>query len=439
MTAEIAIMNKEAVALAADSAVTLGGEKGEKIFTSANKIFALSEHHPVGIMVYGSALLMGVPWESVIKIYRAKLGAKTFSTVEKYARDFIRFLDGKNPLVPAKEQSLYVHRAIHGYYSAIRDDIVARVEAEPAAGAVSEDKLREICDAAIAQHHALWKKADVLACMSVAFRRKLREKYQRKIREWKKEIFEALPISRTASRHLTEIGLDLFTKRPHEISLSVASGVVVAGFGTDEFFPSLEHVVVEGKVLGKLKYEWESSTKIDFDNRGGLRPFAQSDMVVTFMEGVDPNYQRAIEHDLADLLHQHVASLLDKIPKLSKNMRKVLQDEFRSVNQCMVGEYRKGLRDYRWEKFVEPLIGVVSVLPKDELAEMAESLVRLIAFKKRVTMESETVAEPIDVAVISKGDGFVWVRRKHYFDPALNPRFLAKHYKGEAYGRPKDK
>ena len=70
MTAEIAIMNKEAIALAADSAVTMDQERGQKIFTSANKLFALSKYYPVGIMVYGSASFMGVPWESIIKVYR---------------------------------------------------------------------------------------------------------------------------------------------------------------------------------------------------------------------------------------------------------------------------------------------------------------------------------------------------------------------------------
>ena len=51
MTAEIAILNREAVALAADSAVTMIGSSGEKIFTSANKLFTLSKYHPVGIIV----------------------------------------------------------------------------------------------------------------------------------------------------------------------------------------------------------------------------------------------------------------------------------------------------------------------------------------------------------------------------------------------------
>lgn len=82
MTAEIAIMNKTAIALAADSAVTIEQEKGHKIFNTVNKLFALSKYQPVGIMVYGSANFMDVPWESIIKIYRAKLGKQEFLTLK---------------------------------------------------------------------------------------------------------------------------------------------------------------------------------------------------------------------------------------------------------------------------------------------------------------------------------------------------------------------
>jgi hypothetical protein len=73
MTAEIAILNKNGVALAADSAVTLRNPDNQKVYNTANKLFMLSKYHPVGIMVYGSAELMGVPWETVIKIFRAEL------------------------------------------------------------------------------------------------------------------------------------------------------------------------------------------------------------------------------------------------------------------------------------------------------------------------------------------------------------------------------
>ncbi len=73
MTAEIAILNREAVAIAADSAATFSDGASQKIFSSANKIFALSKHHPIGIMIYGNALFMGVPWETIIKVYEKTL------------------------------------------------------------------------------------------------------------------------------------------------------------------------------------------------------------------------------------------------------------------------------------------------------------------------------------------------------------------------------
>lgn len=44
---------------------------------------------------------------------------------------------------------------------------------------------------------------------------------------------------------------------------------------------------------------------------------------------------------------------------------------------------------------------------------MANALVSLTAFSGRVTADQEeTVAEPVDVAVHSKGDGFTWVKHK---------------------------
>jgi hypothetical protein len=119
MTAEIAIMNKEAIALAADSAVTMSEERGQKIFTSANKLFALSKYYPVGIMFYGRASLMGVPWETIVKIYRNKLGERKSDTLKDYAHSFIAFLDNGNPLFPENQQKKYIYRNTVIYFAII--------------------------------------------------------------------------------------------------------------------------------------------------------------------------------------------------------------------------------------------------------------------------------------------------------------------------------
>jgi hypothetical protein len=49
--------------------------------------------------------------------------------------------------------------------------------------------------------------------------------------------------------------------------------------------------------------------------------------------------------------------------------------------------------------------------------------VALTSLKRRVSSDAETVGGAIDVALISKGDGFVWIKRKYYFPEQLNPQF----------------
>ena len=75
MTAEIAILNKSAVALASDSAVTITTSTGPKIYDSVNKLFALVKGQPVGIMIYDAADLMDMPWETIIKPFLRHAGA----------------------------------------------------------------------------------------------------------------------------------------------------------------------------------------------------------------------------------------------------------------------------------------------------------------------------------------------------------------------------
>ena len=92
MTAVIGILNKNGMTMAADSAVTVTGGNRKKIYNTANKIFTLSKHHPVGVMIYSSSSFMETPWEIIIKLYRKELKDKYFDTVEQYKDDFLKYL-----------------------------------------------------------------------------------------------------------------------------------------------------------------------------------------------------------------------------------------------------------------------------------------------------------------------------------------------------------
>ena len=102
MTAEIAVLNRSAVALAADSAVTITTASGQKIFNTVNKLFALSKFQPLGIMINGSADLMGVPWEVIIKSYRQAVGEQAFSTVESASEHLLTWVEANYQLFPVE-------------------------------------------------------------------------------------------------------------------------------------------------------------------------------------------------------------------------------------------------------------------------------------------------------------------------------------------------
>jgi len=112
MSCEVAVMNKRGVALAADSVVTVGPAK---VYQTAEKLFQLSFDEPVAVMTYGIADMMGVPWETVFKTYRRKLGSRHFDHLEQYGEDFLRYLESSNPLFGPDNQERCFRNSVQNY------------------------------------------------------------------------------------------------------------------------------------------------------------------------------------------------------------------------------------------------------------------------------------------------------------------------------------
>lgn len=168
-------------------------------------------------------------------------------------------------------------------------------------------------------------------------------------------------------------------------------------------------------------------------------PFAQNDMVYRFMEGIDKTYSDFLKGSMSALIELKACAVADEyladsplLENIKNDIRQACREEF--------DEFVKLATMYRQETFSEPIIQMVTRLPKEELANMAESLVNLTSLKRRISIDRETVGGPIDVAVISKGDGFIWIKRKHYFDADRNPSFFRNYFnelKGDGHATKK--
>ena len=196
MTAEIVIMNREAIAFAADSAITLDQAGGPKIFNTANKLFALSKFQPVGVMVYGNAMFMTVPWETIIKTYRTHLHDESFKTLPEYATHFLSFLEKQQTLIPPAEQNRFFQLMVKGYFNTIKSQITDQVnKIIKEKGKIQEKEIRDLIPPVIAEHSKRWREFPTLPSFSKDFSKHLRLRHKKFIEEAIVDTFEKLPIS----------------------------------------------------------------------------------------------------------------------------------------------------------------------------------------------------------------------------------------------------
>jgi predicted Zn-dependent peptidase len=178
-------------------------------------------------MVYGSAIFMGVPWETIIKIYRNNLGKKPFNTLKEYANDFVEFLDNGNLLFPNSVQEEYLRNSIYSYFDFIKDTITKRVHSVIEEKVkVTDEEIEQIVSKIIREHYENWEKADNIPSIPKSYNKNIINEHKNIIEKAIEEVFEELPISKSHSNQLKKIAASLFSKFPEDIEKGDISGVV---------------------------------------------------------------------------------------------------------------------------------------------------------------------------------------------------------------------
>lgn len=410
MTAEIAIINKSAIALAADSKVTLSRGGKLKTYDTVDKLFAISKTEPVGAMIYGAAEFMRFPWETIVKQYRRLRPSKRFDTIFLWSADFCQFLTSFFTFTEDDHDNCAI-QAVEAWISEIFDSCFERTASEEEMKSLIKVELKEYSEQLSATPDFLsseeWNAVAprLMPKLEALFKR---GKYDGLAEEAALMIFAILTLTKMAPS-------------------PAATGLVIAGFGEKELLPSLHAFMIDGIIAGKLKAVETQRFDATRNNRGGIYPFAQTDMVHRFMQGIDPAYADQLAMSIQSLLLQ---TSLDTASALGHSAEEIEQfsEALKAATDASFEKFWDTHQRIRREQFASPIIDMAMSLPKDELANLAESLVSLTSLQRRVSRELETVGGAIDVAVISKGDGFVWIKRKHYFKADRNLRYVNSYF-----------
>lgn len=422
MTTEIAVMNRRAVILAADSAGTItsvvNGAPETRYTKSENKVFQLSELEPIGLMIYGNSSLAQVPWDICIKQYRKFSAGQRYDSAIKYAEEFFNFININQLFFPEEVRIASFKARLGEIVRLVGNEIARRADignqqiistenhrfSERLSNYLNEiemmDTIKGFDDVLISAVYDQIKGDYIAACKAIF----PKEEDQLVIRGSEQGLFRAAFL--------------LAFRRP-DMGVS-PTGVVVAGYGDQEIFPSVHEFNVSGFLGHKLSWVSKKSEKATVDKPGSILSFASKDMVDTFAYGVGTdaflNVQDAYSRSVAEIA------------------REILGSAGQASDDAAVGRWVEKAKASFNDDWVPktmaahsgPLANVISSLSIEEMASLAETLVALESLKEKMTRPTETVGGPVDVAAITKSEGLVWIKRKLFFDAALNPRYTAR-------------
>lgn len=384
MTSEILIMNKNAIVMAADSAVTVDNKKS---YMGVNKLFLLSNDPPMGIMIFGSADFVNVPLETLIKEYREQTDFKELGNINNIKEDFIEYLSGicqeddfsrnlKNDLANFKKLLLREDCLENFFNSSDNAEIFSFLE---------EDEFN----------------------IDVEFKRLAQELEEK------------------------GVTVDVTTLKKcfsNMIALS-STGIVIAGFNQDDFFPSYISFNLIAKQGNKVIIK-DIDSQFNYAGRV-IIPFAQKDVITTFISGIDYTLENGIVNYFSNFMDLYSEEIVAAI-KFNKNINEkdlsnVLKEirDVKNSNEMRIEDFVKNIDIFK-KGIYSPILESVGVLPKEDLSSLAESLIHITSLKRKIASDLESVGGDVDVAIISKGDGFIWKKRKQYFKPELNHHFFNK-------------
>lgn len=417
MTSEVLILNKRAIVLGADSAVTTSGGEHPRYSKSANKIFELCQSASVAAAIYGNASVDMVPWELAIKLFRKELGIKNFNTLSEYGGALFGFLNANNKLFPEKRR----REAISAQFD--QGVKVVLQEAKVYNEGIFDPVLTE------EQRAALWSGAalrieDLLQRKGIAapLSRAGLDVLLGNLDEWtdraRAQISLIPEFAGVDPQKLAEFAHRVRYCFPSFILLS-PTGVVVAGYGEEQIYPAYEQFDVYGHIGDELYYRLDTRFQIDEDGIAMIKPLAQTSMIDMFTDG----FSSSLEQIMGVQGRLAINQVFDELNAAGVGVDPIVTAR---ISDACHRKFMESWKTENWRQNFHPLLSVIQSLSIPEMAHLAESLLSLESLKERVTSPSESVGGPIDVAAITKTEGLVWIKRKHYFDAGLNLRYTAR-------------
>lgn len=411
MTSEVMIMNRQAVALAADSAVTYGGGPEPVVTLEAEKILALGPN--IALMVYSRGDVLGRSWSHIAHAFTREHGEADYETVEDAASAFFSFLDANRRLFPEHEEN----EEFEALMRAAFDTVLSHAKAMKGypGGGYDDDAaaFRAALDLYLAHLKAdeLGTERERLEVFADLDRSRFVERYGAMLDALIGEALGEFGREEAMRAKLFDFAYMIATQPAF---LEPYAGLVFAGFGSADVFPVYTHYYASILVDGVMKRAHDETTKVGVEDgpNAFLRTFAQAEMTHAFLRGVHPlMFDVMISLNL--ITNEAAAEAALKEAGLSQEQIDAVLAKMRAESlPQLTGEFVHAAQSISQEEFINPFIKVVGASGKKQLAETAKALVELNILKTDLHMAQTGVGGEVDVAMVSRTGGLEWYAKK---------------------------
>lgn len=207
--------------------------------------------------------------------------------------------------------------------------------------------------------------------------------------------------------------MTFFAKSTCRIEDGDSAELIFSGYGKAEQYPSLINVIVYEGIDNKVNYHYKENDVIRISDEHPVAycPFAQKDISRSLIRGCHRSFSTPLLNELRSMFNPfdnrfiQVEGVDDmEVLNFCNNLKtddldKILINSVNRLLDVNLRRLEKNLKDYDVR----------------EMADLAESVVDLTGFHRILTFEQESVGGPVDVAVITKNDGFTWLSRKSWY------------------------
>ena len=413
MTAVIGLLNKRGVAIAADSAVTRRINSNRKCTKNGNKMLRLSNIDPISVMLTGNACYCSTPWDIIIRHYREHQGQVRHETVEACVHDFFKYI-AHNHLFCDKETLMeHLYLEMNNLFHSICDRLDKKLRQLDKNGNFIKAFLKylglfrkDYSRYGPGEHFKDYSLAQFKAYAGKEIDNFLHEHFYDKARK----CFYNLP-QESIEALKEDFELTLMT---HLTRLKIDATLVFAGYGASQEYPSLVSATVFEGFDDRVNYHIrpDDIVCIGDDRPVAICPFAQSDVVNSILNGIYPDF-----HDYAiDQNNARLSVFCGAFDEVLFNEE--YEDFTKMIDEIDISDltqrYKNAINRHKrknrakWEK-------ALANYDLQAMAALAHSLIDLTGFHRIIHFMEEGVGGPVDLAVITKNEGFTWLNRKSWY------------------------